>query len=587
MSNQIETSDENVINYLKKLWNSDLLTQEKNTSSISSTDQLKQSKIQKLIDSKLINSINNTQNLPDQNMVSEKMDSTNLPDQNIVSEKMDSTNLPDQNMVSEKMDSTNLPDQNIVSEKMDSTNLPDQNMVSEKMDSTNLPDQNMVSEKMDSTNLPDQNVTDEDLMNIQINMKDKKEFKKDVKANLKAIREIGFRVYHNIGLEKEVNLQTDTVTNQDLEKVYYYKIGSELTRKSLMTDISKSTIFPKYKSGEKDKPENYRYLVNHHNSVKILDRLWCLDLLLKIKNNLPDGEIYKASLFSNYSKSVIDVAMENTQSIDSVILLDVQKAFDSMEWNHLEDLLLSNLKRKTTEENAFELVNQYMTILKNRELYYNDKLVEVSKGIPTGLPSSNLVFTIVMEEIIHRWFINTKFQNNVEFKIMVYVDDIYLKMLQIDKTQMVVNSLIDFLAIYNLKINKEKCRADPSLPVNIPNKLKTSDYYLGIPFTRDIKLYGRLILNEFQKNKINMSWNEIYEELVNQNDQEVIGKIVGFFNYKLRPFINMDETDSTITIKIARFIHNNYIDTSDYELEYLIILMFLTLMISTAMYMSS
>jgi hypothetical protein len=94
----------------------------------------------------------------------------------------------------------------------------------------------------------------------------KSKFKKQVKENLAKLREVGFRVYHNIGLEEEVNLIPKTVTPQDINKVYAFKTTDKLYKNSLMKDISRCTIFPKYKQGDTTKPVNFRYLVNHHNT---------------------------------------------------------------------------------------------------------------------------------------------------------------------------------------------------------------------------------------------------------------------------------------------------------------------------------
>lgn len=116
--------------------------------------------------------------------------------------------------------------------------------------------------------------------------------------------------------------------------------------------------------------------------------------------------------------------------------------------------------RKINVESAVELVSQYMIILKNRELYYNNKRVNVSKGISTGLPSSNLVFTLAFEEIIYRWFASTNYKNGEDFILNVYVDDIYLKMLKLNRTQEIVTSLTNFIATYGLYINPNKSKAE-------------------------------------------------------------------------------------------------------------------------------
>ena len=63
-------------------------------------------------------------------------------------------------------------------------------------------------------------------------------------------------------------------------------------------------------------------------------------------------------------------------------------------------------------------------------------------------------------------------------------------------------SLIDYMAEYKLYVNMEKSKASENLDLEkIAGILKETDYYLGIPFTRNYSLYGKLILTEFN-NKI-------------------------------------------------------------------------------------
>jgi hypothetical protein len=324
-----------------------------------------------------------------------------------------------------------------------------------------------------------------------------------------------------------------------------------------MGDISRCMVFPKYKSGDTTRPENFRYLINHHNSIKILDRIWCSELITKCGANLPDKSIYKSSLVKTFNGSIITVASENTKSIDNVVMVDIMKAFDSLDWNILEDLLISNLTRKINKESAIELVSQYMTILKNRELYYNNIRVEVTKGISTGLPSSNLVFTLAIEEILFRWFLKSGFINNKDFLMNVYVDDIFMKILNVSKASEIVNSLIDHLESYKLFVNKVKTKADEKLKISgLTNILLTSDYYLGIPFTRDINLYGQLILNELNK-KIKVSWLDIYDILLEKESSVKKLSICGFLNYKLRPLhVNINEEFNKEFI--TNFIYENF-----------------------------
>ena len=121
---------------------------------------------------------------------------------------------------------------------------------------------------------------------------------------------------------------------------------------------------------------------------------------------------------------------------------------------------------------------------------------------------------------------------------------------------------------YKLLVNKGKTKADEKLKISgLTNILSTSDYYLGIPFTRDIKLYGQLILNELNK-KMKVTWCDVYDILIEEEssiDKALIygflnykSRICGFLNYKLRPFyVNTNEEFNKEFI--TKFVYDNFV----------------------------
>ena len=365
----------------------------------------------------------------------------------------------------------------------------------------------------------------------------KNKFVSNIRTNLLSLRKLGFHVYNEIKLEKEM-LISDNVLDNEINYVYNYIYGNQFNKKDIMKKICYCTVFPKYKSGDGTSPTHFRYLVNHHNSIKILDRIWCQEVIKKCGNNLPNYDIYKVNLTKSFNNNLINVAIINTESINDVILLDITRAFDSLEWNILENLLISNLTRKINSYQAHYFVNYYMTIIKNRVVRYKQQEVKVNKGIPTGLPSSNIIFTLAMEEIIYRWMNKYKFKQYNDFILNIYVDDIYLKIINHSKTKLIVNSLLSYLNKYKLYINFKKSKADINLKLPL-SQLTNMDSYLGVPFTRDKYLYSKLILeNLYQKHNLKLTWIEIYNILTNTEYDCRKTILVGFLNYKLKPINN-------------------------------------------------
>jgi hypothetical protein len=179
-----------------------------------------------------------------------------------------------------------------------------------------------------------------------------------------------------------------------------------------------------------------------------------------------------------------------------------------------------------------------MYILKNRNIFYKNKQINYKKGIPTGLPSSNIVFTLIMDEIIYRWRSMTKglFEIGRDFRINIYVDDIYIKVYDMSIKDVLVSTLIEILKNNKFNVNFEKCKADAKLKLKFFTNLEETDMYLGIPFTRDIKKYTDLVLNKYNKNE---TYETIYEKLKNEHTDKK--EIYGYFNYKLKPIMNCME----------------------------------------------
>ncbi len=575
MSTQLEAPDDQVVAYLKTLWNNpiQLIQEEKKldetaiTEDSTTGDKQTKSIIQQLIDSNILNPVIQEQY---DGYSSNNQIETSQPKDLIVEEHLEE--LPEtteqaEQTTQDQIESAEPKDELLI--QKDYIDVTD--VIAEIPEISNVQPIEPIIIQLENKLTCTNNESAEGPINMQIEQvdqveqveqivldtNDKTKFRKQVKDNLNKIREIGFRVYHDIGLEKEVNIVPSSVTNGDINKVFDFKVGTPFSRKSLMGDIARCVVFAKHKSGDTTKPENFRYLVNHHNTVKILDRIWCSELIGKCGANLPDKDIYKSTLVKAFNGSIISTAVENTKSIDNVIMVDIMKAFDSLNWDVLEELMLSNLTRKINKETAVELVSQYMTILKNRELYWNNTRIEVSKGIPTGLPSSNLVFTLAIEEILFRWFNQSGFTNGKEFIINVYVDDIYLRIIQTESANKIFNSLMEHLAFYKFTVNKNKTKADKKLGITeLSNYIEYSDYYLGIPFTRDINLYGELILSELNK-KIKVSWLDVYDIITDEESSEEKSRILGFLNYKLKPFCT-DITKPFDKNSIGKFVLDNY-----------------------------
>jgi hypothetical protein len=363
-------------------------------------------------------------------------------------------------------------------------------------------------------------------------------FKKIIIEKYNFIKNISNFNYMN-KLEKKTRLAKNELSNSDFYNTYiaynnllcYNKINNKT-----MNKINKVLLVKKIKDPSKDinNVKNYRFLQVHSKPLKLIDRLWCCRITNIIKNL--DTTIFISNLVKGMNDATIMAADNNTRSIENVILIDIEKAFDSCDYTIIEELLKSNLSRNSNHIIAENLTKQYMYILKEREIFFDNKKINYQKGLPVGLPSSNLVFSLIIDEIIFRWKNQNEhlFEIGKDFKLNIYVDDIYIKLFNLNIKDSVIITLIDILKMYGFTVNFDKCKADKNLNIKIFGNLEETDMYLGIPFTRDIKTYTDLILKKY---KLDKSYKSIYDKLKKDKHPEK-KKILGFFNYKFKPLIN-------------------------------------------------
>jgi hypothetical protein len=393
-------------------------------------------------------------------------------------------------------------------------------------------------------------------------------FYKIMKENLELLRIFGLTKNYCYHLNEEstklkfegtdnenINIVIKNITDKDITDVFNYRKLTNIEKKYNIKQFSNCNVVPKYKSGDIDEPKNFRYVMVHHNVIKIIDRLWCIELLHKCGNNLPDNNIFKSYLINPNFSEISNQAIANTEDLNNKVIIDIKKAFDSMEWYIVYKLLLINLTRKINKTEAEKFVEQYFIILKNRNIYYKDKLIKVSKGLPVGLPSSTIVFQFVFEEIILRWLYHNKNFVN-QFKINIFVDDTLFDFLSNNNINFIIISFIDFIKPYGLDINKNKFKISPNIyNGNVGTLLTDSDFYLGIPFTRDIQLYGFLVLKSFQEKYNNtITWTGIYKYIEKNN--KISNSILGFFIFKLKLLIKNRTVNKTT---ILNFIKEHYI----------------------------
>lgn len=341
------------------------------------------------------------------------------------------------------------------------------------------------------------------------------------------------------GLEQEISLKDKNVKNLNFK--LFYAVHQDYSRYNcirpkLLRKINYSTILTKHKKGDKNDVKNFRFLFNHSNYFKLLDKLWTLEFLNKTKNKGFDNNIYYSAFNrGEFKLHVKDVAKKVTDLKDNIILLDIAKAFDSVDWINFECLLKPALIRKLGNKLGIKLYQQYIYLIKSRRCFYKNNQIFVKKGIPTGLASSTIIFTLIFDEILLQFF-NLNYKNvnyKNDFDIYIFMDDIALYIKNNSKIRKIVTNLTKILKYYKFKINVNKSLISQNISEYLPefNIIKPSDFYLGIPFSRNIKEYLEIILNQFKERNPEFevsNYTDIYNIFIDHPK-----KIRGFFNYKL------------------------------------------------------
>ena len=371
-------------------------------------------------------------------------------------------------------------------------------------------------------------------------------FIKDVKSRKICLNSIGRNAYNPTDPESKLYIDVSKTTNKTLENVFNYINANYTEKKKYIQEFNNVSFFEKKKDTSLDNNiNNFRFMCQHTDFIKLIDKLFVLKVKTLCGDNLININIFKSEnlKFKNLEfQNCLKIATKNTETLDYGISIDIHKAFDSVDWYLLKILLLKSLSKKVNYDVALSLVEEYFLILTNRNFYYNDEKINVKKGVSQGLPSSNFIFTLFFQEIVNEWIEENNFIIDVDFTLNIYVDDVYIKVINYNNPSHIVESFINILTKYKLYVNKQKSKADPKLNISYLGELTINDLYLGIPFTRNLQEYAKIIINEYikrHKKKNIKSWNDMLYKLID-DESKIKNHLFGFLQYKLKPIIESE-----------------------------------------------
>lgn len=292
-----------------------------------------------------------------------------------------------------------------------------------------------------------------------------------------------------------------------------------------------------FKKGDKENIRNYRPISLTNCDYKIVaftlaNRLQ--SVLDKLISHDQTGYIKKRYIGTNLRLIQDTIEFSQKHQPDAVVvMLDFQKAFDSVEW----EFLFRTMKKFNF---GIEFINWIKVLYKNANFCVkNNGWISDSKamnrGIRQGCPISALLFILVVEVMATKLRdatdlkgirVNTK-EGQKEIKLSQYADDTTLMLQDATQIPKAIRLITEFGNYAGLKLNIEKTEA---LLLD-PNK-KLDDYkHLKIKFSHGpIKCLGIYVGGE-KKERDTLNWEknitnlERVIETWKQRDLSLFGKI--------------------------------------------------------------
>lgn len=271
---------------------------------------------------------------------------------------------------------------------------------------------------------------------------------------------------------------------------------------TIPSEWKNAIIFPIFKKGSRNDPQNYRPISLTCTLCKVFERL-LKDLMLrflsenKLLNDSQHGFLPRRSCCTALLRFLeyVTYSVDNNLSVD-VVYLDFSKAFDSVPHNRL----LWKLEEMGFGDRVIALISSFLT---NRQQKVcigqsDSAYISVTSGVPQGSVIGPLLFVIYINDI------DTGLSSN----IIKFADDVKLfcsfqcervcqaHIVAPNPIQHDLDIISDWCSRWLLSLNAEKCsclhigHSNPSRDFKIGDSIVATSTVisdLGIYFTKDLK----------------------------------------------------------------------------------------------------
>ena len=231
----------------------------------------------------------------------------------------------------------------------------------------------------------------------------------------------------------------------------------------LPEDFQRSVMIAIPKKTRTEKCEEHRTLSLVSHASKILTRIISRRMERKIEDNLSENQFgFRKNRGTREAILCLRVMVEKTIHVNKplyVAFVDLEKAFDNVEWNKMFRLLEKLGMDYNDRRIIYQLYKKQVVTMRMRDGRHIE--AQINKGVRQGCNLSPALFNIYMEEAIREAQeigLNGIKINGDEINMLRFADDIAIIAENQDDLQRSINAMDQALQEYNMNINKTKTK---------------------------------------------------------------------------------------------------------------------------------